>query len=210
VGTLDRTLFIAGEPVSVDQALDRLNSYPIQTPDVYDLPGPGEPNIITAEEIARTRKVSSRISHAEAEWFIATGTSAPWVSIDADLRDADPGETGQLYDAMLALYNHFESSAPTGISTAKISKVLHLKRPKLFPILDSRLHRRYRPAASAEASRHPERQHRLMYWAAIRLDLLRSNQGLAHLRSRIADHPSENVQKLGSVSDLRLLDMVTW
>lgn len=203
------SVVIAEEILALDKALERLERYPSRTPAIYDYPGPGEPSVITADEIRRTRKVSSRISAVESDWFIKLARTAPWTAPDGDLRDADPGESGGLYDSMLDLYDHFAAAAPKGVNTAKISKVLHLKRPKQFPILDSRLVRIYREAATREAATYASRGNRL-YWAAMRSDLQRSAAGIKELRTRMADHPATRVQALQAVSDLRLLDMVTW
>jgi Family of unknown function (DUF6308) len=203
-------IFVAEQPLGLSEALNRLGRYPPRTPAVYDYPGPGQPSGITSDEIRRTRKVSSRISAAEGDWFIKLARTAPWTAADGDLRDADPGESGGLYDSMLHLYDHFAGAAPRGVKTAKISKVLHLKRPKQFPILDSRLVRIYREAATREAATYTSRPSRRMYWAAIRSDLQRSAAGLKELRTRMAAHPATKVQELQAVSDLRLLDMLTW
>lgn len=204
------SIVIAEETLGLNEALDRLDRYPPRTPAVYDYPGPGAPSAVTPDEIRRTRAVSSRISAVEGDWFIALARSAPWTPSDADLRDADPGESGGLYDSMLHLYSHFAGAAPKGVNTAKVSKVLHLKRPKQFPILDSRLLRIYREAAARAAAAYDSRGNGRMYWAAIRSDHIRSADGLNELRTRMAAHPAARVQQLQAVSDLRLLDMLTW
>lgn len=111
---------------------------------------------------------------------------------------------------MLSLYDHFAAAAPKGVNMAKISKVLHLKRPTQFPILDSRLVRLYKEAAAREVATYSRRGSKRMYWAAIRSDLERSSFGLNELRSRMAVHPAARVQELRAVSDLRLHDMLTW
>jgi hypothetical protein len=93
--------------------------------------------------------MGSRISAEQAAWLIDRGTTAPWsaIRLDAQLKQADPLAIGGLYDRAAAVWEHFWDARPAGISTAKISKVLYLMRPGLFPILDSYLTRLYRPAA---------------------------------------------------------------
>lgn len=113
-------IVIAEVLLGLNEALDRLERYPPRTPSVYDYPGPGASSAVTAEEIRRTRKVSSRISAAEGDWFIALSRAAPWTPSDADLRDADPGESGGLYDSMLHLYSHFAGAAPKGVNTLRV------------------------------------------------------------------------------------------
>jgi hypothetical protein len=204
------SITIAGEPLRLDEALERLERYPARTPKVYDYPGPGEPSVISGDEIARTRAVSSRISHVEGEWFTNLARTAPWTPVDGDLRDADPAEAGGFYDAMLNLYNHFAASAPKGVNLAKISKVLHLKRPTQSPILDSRLVKIYGEPAARAASTFDSRGMKRMHWAAIRTDLEGSADGLAELRRKLTGHQATRVRALQGVSDLRLLDVVTW
>ncbi|WP_225623912.1 DUF6308 family protein [Rhodococcus rhodochrous] len=134
-------LVIAGRSIDIDTATAKAHGYPAVTVARYDLPGPGALKEITADEIARTHKVRSRISHAQLDWFIRTAVDAPWAAapIQAQLVEADPNISGELYDRAEALYDHFRTAAPRRVGVAKISKVLHLKRPGLFPILDSKV-----------------------------------------------------------------------
>ncbi|UPW02982.1 DUF6308 family protein [Rhodococcus pyridinivorans] len=150
-------LVIAGRSIDIDTAVAKAHGYPAVTVARYDLPGPGPAAVITADEIARTHKVRSRISHAQRDWFIRTAVDAPWaaVPIEAQLVDADPNISGELYDRAEALYEHFRTAAPRQVGVAKISKVLHLKRPGLFPILDSKVMAFYRHHARAAATRYP-------------------------------------------------------
>jgi Family of unknown function (DUF6308) len=92
----------------------------------------------------------------------------------AALIDADPEVVGGLYDKADHIYNHFWSSRASRVSTAKISKVLHLKYPALIPILDCRMVARYKTSAqeAAEKSDRWRRQVPRLYWEAVRQDLL--------------------------------------
>ncbi|TWH16719.1 hypothetical protein [Rhodococcus rhodochrous] len=58
-------LVIAGRSIDIDTAVAKAHSYPTVTVTRYDLPGPGSGEMITADDIARTHKVRSRISHAQ-------------------------------------------------------------------------------------------------------------------------------------------------
>ena len=156
---------IAGKDQSLDGALDRLVGYPWKTPAIYDYPGPGAPGKVTKEEIKRTRQIHSRISYAEEAYFIAASASAPWVDPSADLADADPSRDG-LFGGMSDLYLHFAAEAPKGVYVAKVSKVLHLKLPGLFPLLDSHVQDRYRLEAKALRHIHPELGWRRRTWVA--------------------------------------------
>jgi hypothetical protein len=166
----------------------------------------------------RSPWMASRISAPQAAWMIERGATAPWAAVpaDAQLRDADPLAAGGLYDRAAAVWEHFWAPRPAGVSTAKISKVLYLMRPGLFPILDSYLVRFYRVAARAAAAdvgaRRPSLSaHQLLYWEAVRRDLLASQSALRQLRRSLAaaDTPLA-APAAQTLSDLRLLDILAF
>ncbi len=207
-------LVLAGRSIGVEAAVAQAHAYPKVTVACYDLPGPGPVDAITADEIARTHKVRSRISHAQRDWFVRTAGGAPWAAVPADGRlvDADPNVSGDLYDNVEALYEHFRTAAPQQVGVAKISKVLHLKRPGLFPILDSKVMAVYRSQARAAAARYPHRGRRAMFWAAIRDDLCANldSGALPLFRRRVAQSETEHVRRIATLTDVRLLDLLTW
>jgi hypothetical protein len=107
----------------------------------FDMVAGTSPNVLTAELVIATRKVKSRISNDELTWFVKKGSDAPWdiVGRRDEFTEADVLQVGGLYDHATQLWNHFSADARKGIADAKISKVLFLMRPFIFPILDSRL-----------------------------------------------------------------------
>jgi len=183
-----------------------------RTLQTYDVPGAGDPRSLVMEEITRTRVISSRISVREANWFLKRAIDAPWdhVPHDADLREADPAERGGLYDGIETLYRHFRADSPRGIAGAKVSKVLHLKRPAVYPILDSHLLKTYAVPARREGRAHPTRGSRHLYWAAIREDLIHNSAALATVRQQLSQDTDPNVQECAKLTDLRLMDICTW
>jgi hypothetical protein len=212
----EQTLTVAGQVRTLDEALAVLERYPRKTPAAFDYPGAGEPEKLTTQEVIRTRKISSRISNKEVTYFVETSATAPWISAAADLGNADPD--GTLFAAMTELYWHFAQSSPKGVSFAKISKVLHLKQPGLFPILDSHIARSYSPAAKMLRTDFPHFGWRRRTWLAIRNDLLtaRSSGALNELRHRLRSYESHDVNKqhefrlLDGLTDLRLMDVLVW
>jgi hypothetical protein len=175
---------------------------------------------INADLVRATRSpwMGSRISAREAAWMIDRGTTAPWTGIplDAQLKDADPLAAGGLYDRAAALWDHFWDARPANVSTAKISKVIYLMRPGLFPILDSYLTAFYREAARAAAvdvgrKRASLGTFKALYWEAIRRDILGSEESLRVLRSVLAGSEARLTNEAArSLSDLRLLDMLAF
>lgn len=65
---------IAGRVLPIGECIDKLRRYPQRTLCRYDVPGPGDPNSLTRDEILRARAVSSRISDAEVGWFLYCAT----------------------------------------------------------------------------------------------------------------------------------------
>ena len=177
-------------------------------------------NQINPDLIRATRSpwMGSRISAQQAAWFIDRGTTAPWAAIplDARLKQADPLTVEGLYDRAAALWEHFWDARPANVGTAKISKVLYLMRPGLFPILDSYLIRFYRTAARAAAvdvaqKRASLARFRTLYWEAIRRDILDNEAGLQALREVLAATEAPLAEQAArGLSDLRLLDMLAW
>ena len=174
-----------------------------------------DPDLVRA---TRSPWMGSRISAKEAAWLIDRGTTAPWAAIplDARLKQADPLTVDGLYDRAAALWEHFWDARPANVSTAKISKVLYLMRPGLFPILDSYLTRFYRTAARAAAvdvaqKRASLARFRTLYWEAIRRDILGNEAGLQALREVLAATGASLAEQAArGLSDLRLLDMLAW
>ena len=175
---------------------------------------------INLDLIRATRSpwMGSRISAKDAAWLIDRGTTAPWAAIplDARLKKADPLTVDGLYDRAAALWEHFWDARPANVSTAKISKVLYLMRPGLFPILDSYLTRFYRTAARAAAvdvaqKRASLARFRTLYWEAIRRDILANEAGLQAVREVLAATEAPLAEQAArGLSDLRLLDMLAW
>lgn len=212
------TLTVAGTEFTVAQALTRFAKYPRKTPTLFDYPPRGDFGTISLEEIKRTRYLSSRISYAHGDWFIANAANAPWIPTDADLADADPEVRDGLFDGMSDLYRHFRENAPKGIAFAKIHKVLHVKYPAVFPLLDSRLWRSYRDTARTHKSHFPELWDSEHRWLAVRDDLFaaRSSGAIGKLREAMTQYEhsdsavQQRVREMIQLTDVRLLDILVW
>src|SRR5450631_3262672 len=100
---------IAGSTVAapVKVLAEYLANYP-GTLGRYDFGPHGEPNVLTADEIWKTRIVNSRFSHAECTELerASIGWEPLWAAIPASshIKDADPAIEGGLYDEMSKLY----------------------------------------------------------------------------------------------------------
>jgi hypothetical protein len=180
----------------------------------YDLAGAGDPAVLVASEVERTWIIASRITRREGAWFLRRAADAPWggVSADADLACADPAGRGDLFDNAAALYWHFTTPHQPGIGPAKIHKVLHVKRPRLYPVLDRLVRRLYRAQAREWVNRIPDTRpgDSVTFWAAIRHDLTDEDN-----RSVLSQHHAElredpETAPMAGLLSLRLLDIVAW
>ena len=206
---------IVGDPMAMWRAYAR--DYPRTIRD-YDLSDPGDPGALTAAEAWRSRIINSRLTHAERDKLVSRATDAPWASVPAyaDLANADPAVPDGLFASAARLYWAFTwPERIPGVARAKVHKVLHSKRPGLYPILDDRLVRLYGPRVSA----WPERLHYLEgvtatdsppYWAAFRDDLVANHDALERYRVQLAEDDSETVRLMSKLTRLRLQDIIAW
>jgi len=209
-------IFVAGKPI--EDSTEVVRSYILdhrKTAREFDL-HTGTHNEVSDLLIKSTRIFSSRISEKQGKELIKRAFTAPWDCLDLSdcLADADPTEHGGLYDKGLELWNHFtiDWPWPAGIGEAKVSKVLHAMRPSFFPILDSRLRARYKDRALEMAREISDsRLFKYAYWAAIRRDLVDSDEALQSVRSKLKMDDHEMVRTWAKhVSDVRLHDVLAW
>ena len=103
-----------------------------------------------------------------------------------------------------ALREHFKSIK--GVRDAKVTKLLAMKRPAMFPVIDSRVVTLYKVAAAQKVGvSYPTT-------AAIREDVLAKATvtALAKLRSALLKNGSPKALRLAQLTGLRLRDVVLW
>jgi Family of unknown function (DUF6308) len=209
---------IASHQVSHERLVDLLRRYARRHPDTilfYDLGGdahavPGSgingaaspANEVTLADVGRLVVINARLDPDDVRKL----TSPPSglfeaVPAAARLQDATVG-TG-LYDVATRLYDAFRFAK---IGAAKRSKLLHIKRPWLIPISDSRVNALY-SAAAAQVGREMGGRRR-SYWEAIRRDLVDGEAELMNAVAELTDTADERL--LGRLTPLRLLDIVAW
>jgi hypothetical protein len=98
---------------------------------------------------------------------------------------------------------------------AKVHKVLHPKRPELYPILDERLRKLYGQHARDWLPRLSHLPGLTVadsppYWAAFRGDLVHNHDALENFRTHLAADDDPAVRSMAKLTRLRLLDIVAW
>jgi uncharacterized protein DUF6308 len=207
-------LTVAGREIRDPMEIWRSYAARTRTLRDYDLASVGDPGRLTREEAWRTRIISSRISHDECARLLDRANAAPWqcVPVDADLADADPLRGGGLFGEAARLYWYFTTPHEKGFGPAKIHKVLHVKRPTLYPVLDRRIRHLYRTHAVAWVNRISDAQpgDSVTFWAAIREDLVNSENQAELKRYREELRREPRTVQMACLSNLRLLDIIAW
>lgn len=213
-------LCIAGQEVDdpIPMWRDYARSYP-RTIREYDLGQRGDPGHLTPEEAWRSRVINSRLTGNERDKLVARAAEpdCPWGDVpeNADLAAADPTVPGEVFDAAARLYWYFTwPEGIPGVRVAKVHKILHLKRPKFYPILDDRLRELYRDRASEWVGELARLEVTIEdsppYWAAIRQDLLCNQAQLDGYRHELVADGDEAVAPMVQLTNLRLQDIVAW
>lgn len=166
--------------VSRDRALALLASYAVShanTVRLYDLAGQedGEPgphgaaspaNAVTLADIGRLVAINAGLAASDVAALVDVDAAVQFAAVPATARleDWEPGNG--LDEAATALYDRYRLG---GIGQAKRSKLLHVKRPWLVPIADSRVVKVYKHRAAELAA---ELGLAICHWAAVRQDLI--------------------------------------
>lgn len=160
-------MIIGDHELKLDEAFEILHDYAIRyasTVCLYDLAGnveghPGsagaaEPiSAVTLGDVARLVVINASLAADDVATLLDVDAAAEFAAVPAAARleDCEPGS--DLYLAATALYEKFRLVRGSNIGPAKRSKLLHIKRPWLMPIADSRSIGVYRRRADSWASR---------------------------------------------------------
>jgi hypothetical protein len=198
---------IGSRKIVVDEAIAQLRLYAETNGAVlkyYDgLPGlthigGSDPDRITLEDLARTMVIGSDLKALDIPWLLEVEAEKEFgaIPVDARLEDATPGSA--LFEAANALDEKF--SGHRGFGQAKKSKLLHLKRPYLFPVSDSFIRMTYSSAAAGAD-----------FLAAVHRDLVNpaNVRDFKLLQVRLIAEPATSAARLlADAPTLRLLDIL--
>jgi hypothetical protein len=160
--------------------------------------GGSDPDQVTLEDLARTMVIGADLRAMDIPWLLEVEAEKEFAAIpvDARLEDATPGS--DLFLAAMALDEKF--TGHRGFGHAKKSKLLHLKRPYLYPVTDSFIRMTYGTASAGSE-----------FLTAVHRDLVNpaNIRDFKLLQVRlIAEPPTSAARLLGEVPTLRLLDIL--
>ncbi len=157
------TLLIAGEQWSVEQAVAVCRWYGREhreTLRYYDFGGvdadPHAHNSVDLSDAGRLVVINANLKADDVPYMIAAGQDAPWEAVTAD-DDLLAENWEDLLSRAEPLYLHFRAAKSGGLGPTRTHKLLHLKRPHVFPIVDSVVRLTYLDAARQEARRLGQR-----------------------------------------------------
>jgi hypothetical protein len=204
--------------VDRDRALALLVGYALsraETVRLYDLAGveDGQPgpngaarpvDAVTLSDIGRLVAINAGLAAADVAVLLDVDAAAEFAAVPAAARleEWEPG--GRLDDAATALYDQFRLG---GIGQAKRSKLLHLKRPWLVPIADSRVMKVYQNCAATLAA---ELGLASGHWVAVRDDLIAATDDFVWITRQLKSHHDDRIRRVAHLTRLRLLDIVAW
>jgi hypothetical protein len=201
-----------------DNALGILQEYAVtyaSTVRFYDLagdpgghPGPGSDacsaSVVSLGDIGRLVVINAALSAADVATLMDADAAAEFAAVPADARLEDCAPGTSLYRAATALYDKYRLR---NIGQAKRSKLLHLKRPWLVPIADTRVTAGYRDRSTARAKKLGIASG---HWEAAREDLAAAAGDFEWLTAKLRTQPEPAIQRLSRLTSLRLLDIIAW
>lgn len=161
-------------------------------------------NAVALADIGRLVAINAGLTAADVAALVDVDATAEFAAVPAGARLEDWVPGSGLDDAATALYDRYRLG---GIGQAKRSKLLHLKRPWLVPIADSRVMKVYQGRAAALAS---ELGLASGHWAAVRDDLSAAADDFTWIISQLKSHGDDRVRRVARLTSLRLLDIVAW
>ena len=198
---------IGTRKIVVDEAIAQLRLYAETNGAVlqyYDgLPGMttvggSDPNQVTFEDLGRTMVIGSDLRALDIPWLLEVEAEKEFAAIPVDARLEDAERRSALFEAAMALDEKF--TGHRGFGHAKKSKLLHLKRPYLFPVTDSFIRMTYGSASAGSE-----------FLSAVRDDLVNpaNVRDFKLLQVRLIAEPATSAARLlGEVPTLRLLDIL--
>ena len=217
---------IAGRQLSAAAATDYLiRDYPTLTLQHYDLGGSSPRDSITMTDLGRATLFGAFRGWKTAASLLRAAEAADWPQDDPCWQlDAHPDATVEEWISRAEvrkardLFSSLAGGHEGGWREAATSKILHLKWPDFFPVIDGELRTLYSDQALTAEQRIPGSRRRrhattTAYWMAVRQDLLQPANLEADKSTREGLRAAPDRQKaslLIQLTRLRLLDALAW
>jgi hypothetical protein len=153
---------------------------------------------VSLADLGRLTVINADLNGQDAARLLSLSLAWRNVAPTARLEDADPDEPDGLYSAMSAMWA--EVRGVRGIGPTKASKLLHIKRPFAFPLLDRDVRKTYK---RRYAQSHD-------FWGELRADLLDGADELDTIASDLNAAHDANLRRAGRLPHLRVLDILAW
>ena len=208
-------LRLANDTISPERATDLLLEYArrfAETLRYYDyaehwpnLPEPEDG--FSLADIGRLVVINGRPSSSDVVALLTPLASPLWADVPktANFLDLPENPLGNsVYEAADRLYLALRSWK--GLGSTKVTKALHLKRPLLFPIIDSVVKKQYTGIATGLAREygapHP------MIWCSVWADARANSKQLEEIREDLRAH--KHGELIADLPLLRLHDVLVW
>ena len=214
----DASITLGSATILMPEAEQRLRAYAVRhgaTLRWYDYGGHPEAGVrpsdgITIEDIGRLALIDGDLTGTDAAALLGkVAAEVDWSVVGPEERFEDSVYGGDLQLRMRDLWSQLRWP---NIAHAKISKLLHMKRPHTFPILDKQVRNIYWDRArevGAEYPMPPGQHVQRLYNEAIRQDVVASSDALEQLRARFAGEP-DPVGWLAGLTTVRIFDILAW
>lgn len=182
---------------------------------------------VTFADLGRMSCLGASLRYKRAHLLMRRSRTVDWPKDLPCLEDtpANDGSSDAFVEdpGVIRAHNLFRAfKDETGLGSATVSKMLHLKWPDFYPIADVEFRNTYRARAaqihadSSVLEGKPTSDGNIRsYWLAFRADLIRNENALELLPQMVLDraHGAEAVahaRRLGQLGRVRLLDILAW
>ena len=208
-------IVLAGQQISTEHALAHLTAYARAVPDTiryYDYGGdldhlPAAADGVEMADIARLVVINAELRANDVHALLAPVDQDLWAQVPQEAHFEDLPDNPldhPHYGTLVALYDAYK--ARDGLGPTKITKLLHLKRPHLVPILDSVALAAYEKQAGDLAKEFG--QGRALYWAAMWRDARANTTEVSDLKENLRS--THETWAVAALTPLRLHDILVW
>jgi len=169
----------------------------------FDFDGRTDGNVepsdgVTLADLGRMTVINADLNGQDAARLLSLDIAWTSVAPTARLETADPDEPDGLYAAMTTMWSDVRKLRRIG--PAKASKLLHIKRPFAFPLLDRDVRKTYKRRYANSND----------FWREIRADLVDGASELDAIGNELRVADEVDLRRAGRLPRLRLLDILAW